>query len=109
MLNSYNADNAEFGLRSDKLELLAGSYKLIGYYLYDKLNKQIYAGTPSNYQFSVVAGGLKETRVVCRCSSPRVGQLQLVKHGLPETEAASRANSGYEDYRSLISRVSILR
>ena len=60
MLNSYNADNAEFGLRSDKLELLAGSYKLIGYYLYDKLNKQIYAGTPSNYQFSVVAGGLKE-------------------------------------------------
>ena len=33
MLNSYNADNAEFGLRSDKLELLAGSYKLIGYYL----------------------------------------------------------------------------
>ena len=48
MLNSYNADNAEFGLRSDKLELLAGSYKLIGYYLYDKLNKQIYAGTPSS-------------------------------------------------------------
>ena len=37
MLNSYNADNAEFGLRSDKLELLAGNYKLIGFYLYDKV------------------------------------------------------------------------
>ena len=30
MLNSYSAENAEFGLRSDKLELLAGNYKLIG-------------------------------------------------------------------------------
>ena len=38
MLNSYSAENAEFGLRSDKLELLAGNYKLIGYYLYDKLD-----------------------------------------------------------------------
>ena len=26
MLNSYSAENAEFGLRSDKLELLAGNY-----------------------------------------------------------------------------------
>ena len=41
MLNSYNAENAEFGLRSDKLELLAGNYKLIGFYLYDKLDEQI--------------------------------------------------------------------
>ena len=50
MLNSYNAENAEFGLRSDKLELLAGNYKLIGFYLYDKLDVQIYAGTPGDYK-----------------------------------------------------------
>lgn len=98
MLNSYNADNAEFGLRSDKLELLAGSYKLIGYYLYDKLNKQIYAGTPSNYQFSVVAGGLKEQELFVDAVARGLVNFKLVKHGLPETEAASRANSGYEDY-----------
>ena len=38
-LNAYNANNAEYGLRSDKLQLLAGTYKIIGYYLYDKLDK----------------------------------------------------------------------
>lgn len=27
VLNSYNAENAEFGLRSDKLQLLTGTYK----------------------------------------------------------------------------------
>ena len=46
MLNSYSAENAEFGLRSDKLELLAGNYKLIGYYLYDKLDNEILCRYP---------------------------------------------------------------
>ena len=47
------------GLRSDKTGTLAGNYKLIGYYLYDKLDNEIYAGTPNNYKFNVMAGGWK--------------------------------------------------
>ena len=35
VLNSHNSDNAEYGLRSDKLQLLAGEYNVIGYTLYD--------------------------------------------------------------------------
>ena len=98
MLNSYSAENAEFGLRSDKLELLAGNYKLIGYYLYDKLDNEIYAGTPNNYKFNVVAGGLKVQELFADAVARGLVNFKLIKHGLPETEAASRAAEGYEDY-----------
>ena len=98
MLNSYNAENAEFGLRSDKLELLAGNYKLIGFYLYDKLDQQIYAGTPNNYQFSVVAGGLKVQQLFADAVERGLVNFKLIKHGLKTPDAASRAASGYEDY-----------
>lgn len=98
MLNSYNAENAEFGLRSDKLELLAGNYKLIGFYLYDKLDEQIYAGTPGDYKFDVVAGGLKVQDLFADAVARGMVNFKLIKHGLPKAEAASRAGSGYEDY-----------
>lgn len=98
MLNSYSAENAEFGLRSDKLELLAGNYKLIGYYLYDKLDNEIYAGTPNNYKFNVMAGGLKVQELFADAVARGLVNFKLIKHGLPETEAASCAAEGYEDY-----------
>ena len=50
LLDSYNAENAEFGLRSDKLKLLTGTYTIIGYYLYDKLDNVLYAGPAEEKQ-----------------------------------------------------------
>ena len=44
-LNSYNEDNAEYGLRSDKLELQPGEYSIDGYYLYGKTENQICRST----------------------------------------------------------------
>ena len=41
VLNSYNKENAEFGLRSDKLRLLVGEYSISGYHFYDSLDKLI--------------------------------------------------------------------
>ena len=60
VLNSSNEDAAEFGLRSDKLKLLAGTYKVLTFTLYDKLDQQLYISTPSEAHstFEVVAGGL---------------------------------------------------
>ena len=58
-LNAYNDANAEFGLRSDKLELLSGDYTIIGYYLYDELNQELGAGVMEDQEtFTIVAGGL---------------------------------------------------
>lgn len=58
VLSAYNANNAEFGLRSEKIELLAGEYNLIGYFLYDKLDSVIQSGVPEDNSFTVIANGL---------------------------------------------------
>lgn len=60
LLNSYSEDNAEFGLRSDKLQLMAGRYTVIGFYLYDKLDELLYAGPAGDDNtFTIVEGGLE--------------------------------------------------
>lgn len=41
VLHSYNDENAAYGMRSDKLKLLAGTYELVGYTLYDKLDRGV--------------------------------------------------------------------
>ncbi|EJX10643.1 leucine Rich repeat-containing domain protein [gut metagenome] len=92
-LNSYNTENAEFGLRSDKLELLAGNYQLIGYYLYDKLDKEIYADAPNNFQMKVIPGGLQVEKLYANAVKRGMVHFKLVKHGLPETRTEA-----YEAY-----------
>ena len=63
VLNSAEGDAAEFGLRSDKMKLLAGEYRIISYTLYGKLDEVIYESSPSSSElmsseFVVVPGGL---------------------------------------------------
>ena len=58
-LNAYNDENAEYGLRSEKLELIPGEYTVSGFYLYGKTEEQIFAGIPSEKTtFTIVSGGL---------------------------------------------------
>jgi Leucine-rich repeat (LRR) protein len=58
-LSGGEGDAAEWGLRSDKLKLLTGDYRLITFSLYDANDQLIYNGTPSGEStFSVVEGGL---------------------------------------------------
>lgn len=62
VLNSYNTENAEFGLRSDKLQLLAGDYTIIGFNLFDNLDNALYSKTidasEEGNAFTVVKNGL---------------------------------------------------
>ncbi len=59
-LTLHSADGqAEFGLRSDKLQLLTGEYNLVAFALYDKEDELLYTGTPAtDTYFEVIAGGL---------------------------------------------------
>lgn len=57
-LSSADKESAEFGLRSDKLQLLAGDYQIISFMLYDIKDEPLYSGTTSNNTLTVVAGGL---------------------------------------------------
>ena len=60
VLHAYDAENAAYGMRSDKLQLLVGEYKVTGYRLYDKLDKIISFRdlSSSASSFSIVADGL---------------------------------------------------
>ena len=58
LLNAYNAESAEYGLRSDKLRLLAGEYSLIGYVLYNQLDQAIQQRDVEDALFSILPGGL---------------------------------------------------
>lgn len=79
-LNSYNAGNAEYGVRSDKLKLVVGTYKVIGYVLYDKLDKEIMAGPGGdNEDFVVIAGGLQEKALTVDAVSRGMLTFKLTK------------------------------
>ncbi len=56
-LNSYNEENAEYGLRSDKLQLASGTYTVIGFYLYDNVDEELLASSAGE-TFTVVGGGM---------------------------------------------------
>ena len=87
-LNAYNANNAEYGLRSDKLQLLAGTYKIIGYYLYDKLDEVLLAGPGGDdSEFTVVGQGLQEKALAVDAVARGTVTFKLTKEGL-STRAA---------------------
>ena len=60
VMNAANDEAAEFGLRSDKLKLLAGDYQVLTFALYNKVDEVVYEGSPTgeHVSFSVVPGGL---------------------------------------------------
>ena len=57
VLNSYNAENAEYGLSSEKLQLASGTYTIIGFYLYDAVDEELLASSAGE-TFTVVGGGM---------------------------------------------------
>lgn len=94
-LNSYNDSNAEYGLRSDKLQLLSGTYKVIGYYLYDKLDEVLLSGPGGdNDEFIVVGGGLQEKALAVDAVSRGTVTFKLTKEGL-SNPATTRAAGQY--------------
>ena len=94
-LNSYNEENAEFGLRSDKLELQPGEYTIDGYYLYGKTENQLFAGQPSEKTIFKVESG---TLIVQDLLTDAVGRgtvkFRLVKNIL-ESRAANATTDPY--------------
>ena len=80
LLNSYNDTNAEFGVRSDKLQLVAGVYRVVGYYLYDGVDELLYTGgSGDNSEFTVVSGGLHVQDLSANAASQGMVKFQLEK------------------------------
>lgn len=96
--SAANDEAAEFGLRSDKLKLLAGDYKVLTFVLYDKLDNVVYEGVPStsHESFTVVAGGLVQHDLLASTVERGKVKFSLVKDlsdftDTPDTKAAVRS------------------
>lgn len=58
-LQAADESKAEFGMRSDKLKLLVGNYRLDAFVLYDAYDEEIYKSSASDVgEFTVQTGGL---------------------------------------------------
>lgn len=78
VLNYYSAENAEFGMRSDKLQLLAGNYTIVGYKLLDKVDEQV--GTYSlGRELEVIPGGLTVEDLTADATAKGMVRFRLVK------------------------------
>ena len=87
VLNAYSNEHAAYGLRSDKLQLFVGEYKVIGYTLFDKLDKELLsASAPS--QFTVVADGLVTHNLSVEVTPRGKASFRLVK---PESFSTTRS------------------
>lgn len=98
VLNSYNAENAEYGLRSDKLRLLAGDYTFIGYTLYDKFDNELLSKDISNCVIKVVSGGLTVQDVYANTVERGLVSFKLVKNWNEQQAALTRAVKDGEEY-----------
>ena len=96
LMNAFNEETAEFGLRSDKLKLLAGSYELLSFSLYDKMDNVMYESTASDYSsFDVVPGGLNVHDLTANVVPRGKVRFTIVKDlssfdDLPAVKAAAR-------------------
>ena len=104
VLNAYSENNAEYGMRSDKLQLLVGDYKIVGYRLLNKLD-EVVIGISSDETFTVISGGMtiKDLTVDAQARGSII--FKLIKNGLP---VSTRANENAEENEYLFSNISII-
>lgn len=92
VLNSADRQSAEFGLRSDKLKLLAGDYSIITFTLYDSLDRELYTAVPAKADFSVTRGGLSVKDLTVNVTPRGSVNFSFTKDlsGFHETKSVSR-------------------
>ena len=86
---------AEYGLRSDKLQLLAGKYDILGFSLYNKLDEVVYDSSVEESSFEIVEGGLSVHDLVADVVPRGKVRFTIVKDmssfkDSPQTKSANR-------------------
>ncbi|WP_373176451.1 DUF4458 domain-containing protein [Bacteroides eggerthii] len=85
VLNAYDENNAEYGMRSDKLQLLVGEYKVVSCKLLDKLDNVVSnnISVGANEVFTVVSRGLTVKDLITDAQARGTVTFKLIKSGLP--------------------------
>ncbi len=93
-LSAAGKEEAEFGMRSDKLKLLAGEYRVKLFSLYDANDELLYNGSDENPAVLVVEGGLAVHDLVVNVTPRGKVKFTLTKDmdfkDTPQTKAANR-------------------
>ncbi|MBO7235122.1 MAG: DUF4458 domain-containing protein, partial [Alistipes sp.] len=101
-INIYDRESAEWGVVSDKLRLLVGTYRINNCVLYDQLDEVLCEGDIQSHDFEVVKNGLTKDNIIIE-NSIKYGKMafRLVK------EFATRADFSGEYLFSTIKAVDI--
>ena len=102
VMNYFNDETAEFGLRSDKLKLLSGKYTIMTFTLLDKQDEPVYVSTPTEdfASFEVTAGGLVMHDLLAKTIERGKVRFTLVKdfsdfESTPQVKASSAVERVY--------------
>lgn len=104
VLHSYNAENAAYGVRSDKLQLLVGEYKVTGYRLYGKVDELIATEdfSLSNMSFSIVEDGLVYRDLSVDVAPRGKASFRLIKpQYMTSTRAAAEEAYPFSDIKAV--------
>lgn len=93
LLNAYNDESAEYGLRSDKLRLMAGEYRLIGFVLYGKTDNELQKRDVEDCLFEIIPGGLYVQEIMADAVGHGRVSFKLVKEWAKETRGVNEDGS----------------
>lgn len=89
-LEAHDKESAEYGLTSEKLELLEGSYKLTSFSLYNARNEEIQSDEPASLdEFTILAGGLSKHIIAIDATVQGKVQFFLQKDIVMESKTTS--------------------
>lgn len=97
-LGAMNESYAEYGLRSEKLQLVAGTYTVDTYTLYDVVDEELYKGDASG-TFTVVPGGLQIHDLTANVTPRGHVRFTLVKDIQPDTKAGAREDFTFDEIK----------
>lgn len=97
-LTSYDSESAEWGVYTEKLKLLTGTYNIIGYYIYDNLDNRILVGDNAG-SFEVVSGGLTQKDI--GVSTTERGKISFTLRKLLDTRSEAAGNYPFSSIGSV--------
>ena len=99
-LSAANDESAEFGLRSDKLKLLEGEYRIVLFTLYDKNDEPLYRGALNDAApVSIVAGGLTAYDLTVNVVPRGSVHFAIFKYGLDKTPATRATGYTFDEIK----------
>ncbi len=98
-LMSYDSQSAEWGVQSEKLRLMTGRYRIIGYYIYDNMDNQILSCGDAG-EFAIKPGGLELKKIGVPTVERGIIGFALLK-AFPSTRYKAEGDYSFQSIKSI--------